>query len=139
MLVFDDSSIHPSLYNLWRDIEFRYAPGLITESDMYFPDQKLAVFCDSTRHHRGGKAKAKDAAIDEKLAKIGLSSVRVPGKLIVEDVKAAADLVSNALANTGNGEQHMSYTLGQAAKAVRHVENVNPAKHQGGQDQCRAR
>jgi hypothetical protein len=54
---------------------------------------------DSTRHHRGGKAKAKDAAIDERLAKIGLSSVRVPGKLIVEDVKAAADLVWNALAS----------------------------------------
>jgi hypothetical protein len=98
VLVFDDGSIHPSLYNLWRDIDFRYAPGLITEPDMYFPGQKLAVFCDSTRHHRGEKAKAKDAAIDEKLAKIGLSSVRVTGKLIVEDVKAAADLVSNALA-----------------------------------------
>jgi hypothetical protein len=42
---------------------------------------------------------AKDAAIDEKLAKIGLSSVRVPGKLIIEDAKAAADLVSNALAS----------------------------------------
>jgi hypothetical protein len=28
----------------------------------------------------------------------------------------------------------MSYTLGQAAK----IENVNPAKYQGGQDQCRA-
>ena len=64
---------------------------------MYFPNQKLAVFCDSTRHHRGGKAKAKDAAIDERLAKIGVSSVRVPGKHIVDDVKAAADLVARAL------------------------------------------
>lgn len=99
VLIFDDGSIYPSLYNLWRNIDFRYAPGLITEPDMYFPDQKLAVFCDSTRHHRGGKAKAKDAAIDERLAKIGLSSIRVPGKLIVEDVKAAADLVWNALAS----------------------------------------
>jgi hypothetical protein len=97
VLVFDDGSIHPSLYDLWRDIDFRYAPGLITEPDMYFPNQKLAVFCDSTRHHRGGKAKAKDAAIDERLAKIGVSSVRVPGKHIVDDVKAAADLVARAL------------------------------------------
>lgn len=30
VLVFDDGSIHPSPYNLWRDIDFRYAPGLIT-------------------------------------------------------------------------------------------------------------
>jgi hypothetical protein len=98
VLVFDDGSIHPSLYNLWRDIDFSYAPGLVTEPDMYFPDQKLAVFCDSTLHHRGRKAKAKDLVIDEKLAKIDISSVRVPGKLIVEDLKAAADLISNALA-----------------------------------------
>jgi hypothetical protein len=98
VLVFEDGSVHPSLYNLWRDIDFRYAPSLITEPDMYFSDQKLAVFCDSTRHHRGAKAKEKDAAIDEKLARVGISSVRLPGKLIVENLVAAADLVSNALA-----------------------------------------
>jgi hypothetical protein len=40
---------------------------------------------------------AKDAAIDERLKKIGITSVRVPGKLIVNDLKAAADLVSGAL------------------------------------------
>ncbi len=96
VLVFEDGSIHPSLYDLWRDIEFRYAPGLITEPDMYFPEKKLAVFCDSTKHHRGEKAKRKDAAIDDRLAKIGVKSVRIPGKLIVDDVKAAADLVSSA-------------------------------------------
>jgi hypothetical protein len=45
------------------------------------------------------KAKAKDAAINEQFAKIGVSSVRIPGKIIVEDVKAAADLVSNAIAS----------------------------------------
>jgi hypothetical protein len=97
VLVFEDGSVHPSLYDLWRDIDFRYAPSLITEPDMYFPDKKVAVFCDSTRHHRGARAKEKDAAIDAKLQGVGISSVRVPGKLIVEDVKEAADLVSKAL------------------------------------------
>lgn len=101
MLVFDDGSIFPSLYNLWRDLDFRYALRLITELDMYLPEQKLAIFCDSTRHHRGGKAKAKDAAIDKKLEEIGLSTVRIPGKLIVEDLKAAADRVSGSLAGKG--------------------------------------
>lgn len=99
VIIFDNGSVYPSLYNLWRDIDFRHAPGRITEPDMYFSDQKLAVFCDSTRYHRTGKAKAKDAAIDGKLSETGSSSVRVPGKFIVEDVKAAADLVCNALAN----------------------------------------
>jgi hypothetical protein len=97
VLVFEDGSIFPSLYHLWRDVEFRYTPGLITEPDIYFPEQKLAVFCDSGLHHRGKKAELKDARIDENLAKIGIRSVRVPGKIIVEDLKAAANLVSNVL------------------------------------------
>jgi hypothetical protein len=45
----------------------------------------------------GAPGKQKDAAIDAKLQGVGISSVRVPGKLIVEDVKEAADLVSKAL------------------------------------------
>jgi len=97
ILVYQDGGLHPSLYNLWRDIEFRHSAGLITEADMYFPEKKLAVFCDSGKHHGRGKAKVKDAAIDERLKKIGIGSMRVPGKLIVSDLKAAADLVSNAL------------------------------------------
>jgi hypothetical protein len=99
VLIYNDGAIHASLYDLWSDIEFRHSPGLITEPDMYFPENKLAVFCDSGKHHGRGKAKAKDAAIDERLKKIGVASVRVPGKLIVTDIKAAADLVSAAVAS----------------------------------------
>jgi hypothetical protein len=99
VLVFDDGSIHPSLYDLWRDVDFRYVPCIISEPDMYFADKKLAVFCDSGRFHRGKTAEAKDAAIDKKLAAIGISSVRIPGKLIVEDVQAAGDLVANAISD----------------------------------------
>lgn len=98
ILLFGDGSIHASLFDLWRDIDFRYAPGLITEADMHFPGRKLAVFCDSMRHHRGRKAQEKDALIDEKLAAIGVASLRVSGRLIVDDVAAAADLVEQALA-----------------------------------------
>lgn len=97
VLIFDEGSIHPSFYHLWRDPEFRHSPGILTEPDMYFPEQKLAVFCDSTRYHRGGKAQAKDAKIDQKLAELGVGSVRVPGKLIVDDMKAAADMVEDGL------------------------------------------
>jgi hypothetical protein len=99
ILMYEDGAIHPSLYDLWCDIEFRHSAGLITEADMYFPEKKLAVFCDSGKHHGRAKAKAKDAGIDERLKKIGVASVRVSGKLIVSDLKAAADLVGNALAS----------------------------------------
>ena len=57
----------------------------------------VAVFCDSTRHHRGQKVAEKDAEIDKKLQAIGVASVRVQGKQIVEDLKAAADQVCAAL------------------------------------------
>jgi hypothetical protein len=99
MLIYGDGTIYPSLYHLWREIEFRHSPSLISEPDMYFVDQKLAVFCDSARHHRGAKAKAKDTTIDERLKAIGVDSVRVPGKLIVDDLQAAGDLVSLRVQN----------------------------------------
>ncbi len=99
VLAFEDGSIHASLYDLWGKGEFRSAQGVITEPDMYFPEKKLAVFCDSEKYHGRGKAKAKDTAIDERLKKIGITPVRVPGKLIINDLKVAADLVSNALAS----------------------------------------
>jgi hypothetical protein len=97
VIMFDDGSIHPSLYDFWHDLESQDAPGHITEPDMYFAENKLAVFCDSAKHHGRAKDKAKDAAIDKRLATIGVNSVRIPGPLIVNDLKSAADLVAAAL------------------------------------------
>lgn len=93
VLIYDDGSIYPSLYHLWRDIEFRHTPGLITEADMYFSEQRVAVFCDSTRFHSRRKARAKDHAVNERLATIGIRAVRVSGPQIVRDLKMAADTV----------------------------------------------
>lgn len=97
VLFYDDGSSYPSLYHLWRDIEFRRIPGMITEADLYFPDQRVAVFCDSTRFHRSRKAQAKDQAISDHLTAIGVKAVRVPGAQIVGDLTAAADQVCRAL------------------------------------------
>jgi hypothetical protein len=98
MLLFDNGGIYPSLYDLWNDDpDFSNTPGLISECDLFLPEKKLAVFCDSTRYHRGGKGQAKDAEIDEKLKAIGVTSVRVQGKQIVDDLKIAADKVCTAL------------------------------------------
>lgn len=94
--LFEDGSTHPSLYDLWAQ-DLRDVPGLITEADMFFPEQRLAVFCDSTKHHRGQKAALKDAAISAKLLEAGFKSVRVPGSMIVKDLKEAAKLVLSAL------------------------------------------
>lgn len=97
VLFYEDGSVHTSLYHLWRDLEFRHTPGMITEADFYLAEQKLAIFCDSGSFHRGPKARQKDAAIDARLAAIGVRSVRIFGREIVNDLNAAADRVSKLL------------------------------------------
>lgn len=96
MMIFEDGSTYPSLYHLWAQ-NLAAIPGFITEADMYFPEQRVAVFCDSTRYHRGKRAAAKDNSVSDRLAEIGVRSVRVPGALIVRDLEVAANMVVDAL------------------------------------------
>jgi hypothetical protein len=96
MLLFDDGSSYPSIYDLWAQ-DLRDLPGLVTEADMFFPDQRLAIFCDSTRYHPGGKAARKDQAVSRRLEAAGIRSVGVPGALIVRDLKATTELILAAL------------------------------------------
>jgi hypothetical protein len=98
VILSDDGSAHPSLYHLWHDTDFRNAPGQITEADMYFPDQRLAVFCDSAAHHRQRRARAKDDSIDKRLEAAGFKAVRVPGRTIVRQIEKARDMVLDAVA-----------------------------------------
>lgn len=97
VLFTDDGGCHGSLYHLWKDIEFRHAPGIVTEADFFFPGPNLAVFCDSGAYHRGPKARAKDEAIDARLRTFGVKSVRVSGRTIMKDLAAAADAVCASL------------------------------------------
>ena len=96
ILVMDDGSTFPSLYDLWGDLDFRYSEGLVSEVDMFFPDERVAVFCDGGNFHRG-KKRIKDEAINSKLEKLGIAVVRLKGRQIVEDLGKAADLVVAAL------------------------------------------
>src|SRR5215211_6061303 len=70
MLIMDDGATFPSWYHLWQGVEFRHSEGLVTAADLYFPTQRVAVFCDGG-HHSRGKQKARDAAINAKLEAIG--------------------------------------------------------------------
>eukprot|EP01037_Dinobryon_pediforme_P023219 gene23219-24595_t len=91
MLIMDDGSTFPSLYNLWGDLDFRFSRGLISEVDMFFPDERVAIFCDGGNFHRG-KRRRKDEAINAKLEALGIAAVRLKGSLIVNDLGNAADL-----------------------------------------------
>jgi hypothetical protein len=96
MLITDDGRTFPSLYHLWGDIDFRYGGGLVTEADLFFPEQRVAVFCDGGRFHRGKKRK-KDLAINAKLQDLGITPLRIKGRIIVQDLGSAADLVMQSL------------------------------------------
>lgn len=96
MLIMDDGGLFPSLYHLWQDMEFRHMPGLVTEVDLFFPEQRIAVFCDGAHHDRKPQ-RIRDEAITAKLAAMNIRSVRVPGRMINGDLHAAGRLVLDAL------------------------------------------
>ncbi len=96
MLVMDDGSTFPSLYHLWDERDSRYSRGLISEVDMFFPEERVAVFCDGANFHRG-KRRRKDDAINAKLMELSITVVRLTGSLIVRDLGKAVDLVVAAL------------------------------------------
>lgn len=95
-LVFPGGQTYPSLYDSYSDVETRHDLHLLTEIDIFFPEERLAVFCDG-RHHGKGKQAERDARIDDKLSELGISSVRTSGKMIVEDLTTAADEVCRQL------------------------------------------
>ena len=95
MLIMEDGSIFPSWYHIWRDLEFRHS-GPMTEADLYFADERVAVFCDG-RHHSRLPQRQKDKVIDSRLAAMGIHAVRVPGRLINSDLAAAGQIVRSAV------------------------------------------
>jgi hypothetical protein len=81
------------------NLEFRHAPELITEADLYFPEQRVAVFCDGS-HHERRKQQLKDESINKRLVELGIRPVRVPGRLINSDLNAAGRMVIQAVTAT---------------------------------------
>ncbi|MBR0948350.1 endonuclease domain-containing protein [Bradyrhizobium liaoningense] len=96
ILIMTDGATFPSWYHLWNDVEFRHTDGLVTEADLFFSDERVAVFCDGG-HHARAKQKAKDAVITEKLAALGIRSVRIPGDEIRNDLPKAVARVKEVL------------------------------------------
>lgn len=96
-LIMEDGGVFPSWYHLWQDLGFRHASGLVTEADMFFTEQRVAVFCDGGNFHRGAKAREREERISAKLGELGIKSVRVRGREIVRDLAAAGQKVLEAL------------------------------------------
>jgi hypothetical protein len=92
-LIFKTGEVYDNFYKMIQNGTFIKGDEMITEADLYFPENKLAVFCDSTKFHRGNKAKVKDQGINAALMEIGIKSVRFSGKEIIEDPMGCVDKI----------------------------------------------
>ncbi|WP_433777740.1 DUF559 domain-containing protein [Flavobacterium anhuiense] len=98
-LIFENGEIHDNFFHMIENNVFIKGDELITDVDLYFAKEKLAVFCDSTKFHRGTKAKEKDIRISEKLAELGIKSLRLQGEEIVKDLNSSVEKILNELKN----------------------------------------
>lgn len=91
--IYKDGSIYPNFYDVIRHNGKVDGTDLITDADLYFPEKKIAIFCDSRKHHRSIKAKTKDSRIVEELKKLDIKSIRIDGKMIVDNLELAVENV----------------------------------------------
>lgn len=96
-IITEDGLTVPSLHKLWENSRSRRRLKAITDADFYFPEKKLAIFCDSKEHHSSTESVVKDRNIDKSLAEIGIVSLRIYGKEIVADPLACATIVRDRL------------------------------------------
>jgi hypothetical protein len=97
VLIMNDGTTFPSLFHLWRDPNFRKSEDIITSVDLYFPTERVAVFCDGGNHARR-KHKGRDKKIDAALTALGIRPVRVLGSAIKTDLAKAVTRVKDVLA-----------------------------------------
>ena len=96
-IIYKSGQSYQSLYDVYKDVEFRHGSEMLTEADMFFPDEKVAVFCDGAKHHRRKKDREKDQRINAALIDFGITPIRVLGKEIRSDIKAAGDRIQSAV------------------------------------------
>lgn len=98
-IITHDGDTIPSLHKLWENSKSRKRIKIITEADFYFPEKKVAIFCDSKQHHSSISAIEKDKKVDDALVKIGIQSIRISGQDIVSNPINCAEKIKNTLDN----------------------------------------
>jgi hypothetical protein len=94
MHIFKDGSVFPSLHSMWEEgVRTKQLNNRITESDFFFEEKRIAVFCDSVAYHSSPEAISKDKAIDESLSEIGIRSIRISGPDIAQSPLSCAKRV----------------------------------------------
>ncbi|EPR69387.1 DUF559 domain-containing protein [Cyclobacterium qasimii] len=87
MCFYKNREIFPNYYQMQENEIWVGQEQLITSADFYFPEKKLAIFCDGKEFHD----EMKDKEISKKLNDIGVDVLRFSGKQINEDLTSVLD------------------------------------------------
>jgi hypothetical protein len=96
-IIYRSGQFYQSLYDVYKDVEFRHGAEMLTEADLFFPDEKVAVFCDGAKHHRRKKDREKDERINAALINFGITPIRVSGQEIRSNLEAVGDRIQSAV------------------------------------------
>ena len=95
--IFADGSTYPSLHHMLSSNKRECEVQQLTDADFYFPEKRLAVFCDSKAFHSGPKKREKDIKIDNSLKELGITSLRLNGGDLSKDPMKCGRLVQESL------------------------------------------
>ena len=90
------------MWDVYRDDEFRHGADTLTSADLFFPKERIAVFCDGAKHHIKEKDRRKDELINAGLEEKGIVPIRVTGREIRDYLKSAGDKVEEAITRLGH-------------------------------------
>jgi hypothetical protein len=96
-IIYKTGECFPSMWDVYRDVEFRHGVDTLTSADLFFPKERIAVFCDGSKHHKKEKDRRKDELINTRLEEMSIVPIRVTGREIRENLKSAGDKVEEAL------------------------------------------
>ncbi len=85
-LIFEDGKIYPNYYEMVNNDNWVKGRLIKTELDLYFPKEKIAIFCDST-FHRSNKKKESAKTINNFLENLGINILRFESKDIINNLE----------------------------------------------------
>jgi Protein of unknown function (DUF559) len=92
-LIFRDGTIFPNYHLMIEDHEWKTQDKLLTNVDFYFPDKKVAIFCDGSAFHDTEEGRKKDEKIDNELKSLGVKPLRFNGKQITETLETVLNKI----------------------------------------------
>ena len=99
--IFRDGSVYANFYNMVSALNIKKEHHKITDADLYFEKERLAIFCDSKQYHSSDETKIKDKNITDKLGEIGINVLRIQGADIVHDLPSCVVQIKEKLSSHG--------------------------------------